>query len=191
MSWLSRLFSRPKATQQIVQVATKAVPKTRGGKFAASAVLLAAAAAYITPWEGTRYVPYRDIGGVWTVCQGHTGSDIIPGKRYTAAECDALLRKDILEHEARLFACAPEITTLPDESYIAINSWAFNVGTGAACKSTLIRKVKVNDFRGACEQLSRWVFVNGKVIRGLKNRRVDGLSGMISERTLCLWGLDR
>nr|HAL7249337.1 glycoside hydrolase family protein [Escherichia coli] len=35
------------------------------------------------------------IVGVWTVCHGHTGKDIIPGKTYTEAECKALLNKDL------------------------------------------------------------------------------------------------
>ncbi len=31
--------------------------------------------------EGVRYKPYKDVVGVLTVCYGHTGKDIIPGKR--------------------------------------------------------------------------------------------------------------
>ncbi|WP_244576009.1 glycoside hydrolase family protein, partial [Escherichia coli] len=43
-----------------------------------------------------RYCQYTsDIVGVWTVCHGHTGKDIIPGKTYTKAECKALLNKDL------------------------------------------------------------------------------------------------
>lgn len=33
--------------------------------------------------EGRRYVAYRDVVGVLTVCDGHTGADIILGKRYS------------------------------------------------------------------------------------------------------------
>lgn len=155
---------------------------------AAGAALLAAAVHYTSGWEGRRYVPYFDVGHVLTVCDGHTGPDIVRGKRYTDAECDALLAKDILAHEARMLSCAPELYTIPGESYIAINDWAFNVGTGAACKSSLIRKLRAGDLRGACNELSRWVFVKGRVIKGLANRRINGLPGMISERALCLKG---
>ena len=156
---------------------------------AAGAALLVAATAYISSWEGRRYVPYLDVGGVPTVCDGHTGKDIIMGKRYTDAECDAILQKDILDHEARLLACAPQLMTVPGDSYNAINSWAFNVGTGGACKSNLIRLVKAGDIRGACMQLSRWVFVKTKVVQGLLNRRVKGTPGRISEQALCLRGI--
>lgn len=40
--------------------------------------------------EGVRYNPYQDVVGVWTVCYGHTGKDIMLGKKYTglnAAHC--------------------------------------------------------------------------------------------------------
>ncbi|MBO1564165.1 glycoside hydrolase family protein, partial [Yersinia pseudotuberculosis] len=45
--------------------------------------------------EGREYIPYRDVAGVMTICDGHTGKDIIPGKKYSDAECDALLQKDL------------------------------------------------------------------------------------------------
>ena len=159
---------------------------------AAGAALLAAATAYTSHWEGRRYVPYRDVGGVLTVCDGHTGSDIIPGKRYTDAECDALTKKDILAHEGRMLSCAPEMADpklVPDDTYVAINDWAYNVGSGAACKSSLIRKVKAGDVRGACMELSKWVYVKGRVIKGLMVRRVKGDAVNLSERALCLRGL--
>ncbi len=41
--------------------------------------------------EGVSYIPYKDIVGVWTVCHGHTGKDIMLGKTYTKAECKTLL----------------------------------------------------------------------------------------------------
>ena len=157
---------------------------------AAGLALLTAAGAYVSSWEGRRYVPYYDVGNVLTVCDGHTGPDIIKGKRYSDAECDAILHKDLIKHEAGLLACAPEMLKVPDETYIAINSWAFNIGTGAACNSTLIKKhIRAGDIRGACNQLSRWVYVKGEVVRGLQNRRVNGSPERMSERALCLAGL--
>lgn len=156
----------------------------------AGAALLAFATAYTSHWEGRRYTPYFDVGHVLTVCDGHTGSDIIKDKRYSDAECDALLQKDMIAHEGRMLSCAPELLDTSDDTYVAINDWAFNVGTGAACKSTLIRKVKAGDVRGACMELSKWVFVKGKVIKGLAVRRIKGDAKWLSERALCLRGLN-
>ncbi|RFV38292.1 glycoside hydrolase family protein, partial [Salmonella enterica] len=45
--------------------------------------------------EGVRYKPYRDVVGIWTVCYGHTGNDIMIGKTYTESQCKALLNKDL------------------------------------------------------------------------------------------------
>jgi len=159
---------------------------------ATGVVLLATAAAYTGSWEGERLVAYRDSGGVPTICNGHTGPDVYMGLRLTHAQCEEIFKQDLIAHETRLLACAPELADpkrVPDDSYVAINDWAFNVGTGAACKSTLIRKVKAGDLRGACNELSRWVYVNGNAIAGLVNRRVKGTPGRISERALCLRGL--
>ncbi|MEI9428671.1 lysozyme [Mesorhizobium sp. Cs1299R1N3] len=156
---------------------------------AAGLALLAAATAYTGSWEGEKFRPYYDVGHVLTVCRGHTGPDIIKDKLYTPAECDAITAKDIIAHEQRLLACAPELWTVPGATYNALNDWAFNVGTGAACKSTLIKKVKAGNLRDACLQLSKWVFVNDEVIKGLMNRRVTGTPGRESEQAMCLRGL--
>ena len=60
-------------------------------------------------------------------------------------------------------------------------SFAFNVGTGAACRSTLVYHLKHRQWWQACDQLTRWVFVNGERNTGLENRR-------FRERTYCLKG---
>jgi lysozyme len=155
------------------------------GSGAVGAALLAAAIHYTSGWEGRRFVAYQDSGGVWTICDGKT-KDVHKGMRATDAQCDAWEKQDIIDHEARMLACAPQLMTVPGTMYIAINDWAYNVGTGAACGSTLIRKVKTGDLKGACNQLSAWVHVNGKVLLGLQRRRVLGTATQASERDLCL-----
>lgn len=67
----------------------KLVAAAAGGAMAIAAIL-------IPSLEGVEYKPYRDVAGVLTVCYGHTGPDIIPGKTYTRAECNALLDKDLI-----------------------------------------------------------------------------------------------
>lgn len=119
--------------------------------------------------EGTRYKPYKDIGGVWTVCQGHTGPDVIPGKTYTKEDCDALLAKDASEHGKAVLRCAK--VPLNQNQYEAFTRFTFNVGERAFCKSTLVKKLNAGDYSGACRELKRWVYVNGKRVNGLVNRR--------------------
>lgn len=87
--------------------------------------------------EGREYVAYRDVVGVLTVCDGHTGSDIIPGKRYTDKECDALTRKDLTRIAAQV---DPHIKVQTTETQrAAIYSFAYNVGANAVINSTLLK----------------------------------------------------
>ena len=55
----------------------------------------------------------------------------------------------------------------------AIVSWAYNVGTTAACNSTLVRKLKAGDYAGACRELDKWVYFKGKTLPGLVKRRAE------------------
>lgn len=76
----------------------KAVAAAIGGGAVAIASVLITGPSGDDGLEGVSYIPYKDIVGVWTVCHGHTGKDIIPGKTYTVAELQALrqARLDLL-----------------------------------------------------------------------------------------------
>ncbi len=78
--------------------------------------------------EGVRYDPYQDVVGVWTVCYGHTGKDIMLGKTYTEAECRALLNKDLntVARQINPYIKKP----IPETMRGALYSFAYNVGTG-------------------------------------------------------------
>ncbi|QXB19815.1 lysozyme [Lelliottia amnigena] len=128
--------------------------------------------------EGRRYYPYQDVVGVWTVCDGHTGNDIRRGHRYTDKECDALLNDD-------LYKVANQIDPLikvkiPVTTRAALYSFAYNVGSGAFGKSTLLKKLNSGDLPGACKELQRWTYAGGKQWKGLITRREI-------EREVCLW----
>lgn len=146
------------------------------GKIAAVAVagIFALAAGIVRPWEGLETKPYQDIVGVWTVCYGHTGN--VEQRRYSAAECDELLRSDLgiaLGHVQRCI-------TVPMRDYqaAALTSAVFNAGPRVVCGSTLQRYANAGDWPAACAQLDRWVYAGGQKVRGLVNRRK-------AERALC------
>lgn len=122
-----------------------------------------------TGLEGREYIAYRDIVGVVTVCDGHTGSDIVWGKRYTDKECDALTRRDIQRIAAQV---DPHIKVATTETQrAAIYSFAYNVGATATINSTLLKKLNARDYAGACAELKRWVYAGGQKWKGLINRR--------------------
>ncbi len=129
--------------------------------------------------EGVSYVPYKDIVGVWTVCHGHTGKDIMLGKTYTKAECKALLNKDLATVARQI---NPYIKVdIPETTRGALYSFVYNVGAGNFRTSTLLRKINQGDIKGACDQLRRWTYAGGKQWKGLMTRREI-------EREICLWG---
>ncbi|HEN3632634.1 TPA: lysozyme [Yersinia enterocolitica] len=127
--------------------------------------------------EGREYMPYYDVVGVLTVCDGHTGKDIILGKRYSDTECDALLHQDLIP----VFAAIDRIVNVPMSDFrkAALASFGYNVGITAMTNSTMVKKLNRGDTSGACDELRRWIKAGGKVWKGLVNRREV-------ERELCL-----
>lgn len=140
------------------------------------AAVLALAAPLIMRWEGARYTPYQDVVGVWTVCYGHTGPDIAPGKKYSRSECEALLQQDMLDANAIVHRCVGR--DMPTGVAAALTSLTFNVGPVAVCKGTIGKRAREGDWLATCAELDRWKYAGGRVYRGLVLRRAD-------ERKLC------
>lgn len=125
--------------------------------------------ALIADLEGCRLRPYQCSAGVWTSGIGHTAG-VVPKGDITERKAAENLIADVLNVERRLAACAP--VAMPQPVYDTVVSFAFNVGTGAACRSTLVGFIKRQQWPQACDQLTRWVFVNGVKNKGLENRRL-------------------
>lgn len=166
-AWLRKLVSSPK-------------PKPSKKKATTGVVLaLTAAAAIIAPWEGLRTKAYYDVVGVPTVCYGETKGVKI-GDSYTPEQCMDMLMERTGEFQRELRQrCLPD--NLPYKVEAAVISWAYNVGTGAACRSTLMKKLVAGDLVGACNELPRWNKAGGRVWQGLVNRRK-------AEQKVCLEG---
>lgn len=114
-------------------------------------------------------MPYADPGnGTLTVCYGHTGPDIVPGRRYTPVECQALLRVD----QAKAEVAVNRLVKVPIDKYqrAALIDFAFNKGPGHLSSSTLLRLTNASRAAAACEQYQNWVRAGGRVLPGLVNR---------------------
>jgi len=118
-------------------------------------------------YRGEAYVPVP--GDVPTIGFGTT-QDVQPGE--TTDPVRALIRLD--EHVDRaqrdMRACIGDVALYQHE-WDAYVSLAYNIGTGAFCGSTLVRKLKSGDYAGACAEIKRWVYFQGRVLPGLVNRR--------------------
>lgn len=153
----------------------KAVPPA--GMVAAVLGAAALATGTIASFEGYRPTGYKDPapGAFDSICYGHKQAGTA-GKTDTAAQCAALLAQDAVSHGLDIAPCIPADT--PTSTRAAFISFAFNVGSGAFCKSTMARKAMARDFKGACAELPKWVTAGGKPLPGLVTRRA-------AERQLC------
>ena len=136
--------------------------------------------ALIADLEGCRLKPYQCSAGVWTSGIGHTAG-VTPKGDITEHQAAQNLVSDVLNVERRLAVCVP--VDMPPPVYDAVVSFAFNVGTGAACRSTMVSYIKRHQWWQVCDQFPRWVFVNGVRNTGLENRRAR-------ERAYCLRGME-
>lgn len=145
--------------------------KTVGG--AGFAAILTA---LVLQWEGTSQDPYRDIVGVWTVCTGETN---VPMRRYTKAECEAMLADSLDGYAAGVKRLTPR---LQGYQLVAATSLTYNIGEAAYARSTVRRRFNAGDLRGGCDAFLVWRYAGGREVKGLKNRRE-------AERQICLTDL--
>lgn len=156
-----------------------ASPRAKWMGAGGAGVALAIAAAMGTYFEGTRHTAYPDVGGVWTICQGHTRG-VQRGDTATDADCLAYLQADMGTAYADVQRCITTPLTIAQQA--AFTDAAYNLGASVVCGSTLQRLANAGDIRGACEQLTRWTKAAGRELPGLVARRQ-------AERDLCMEGL--
>lgn len=145
-------------------------------KWLSGATISAALISGLIAFEGEKFKPYKDIGGVPTVCVGHTGKDINMDKIYTDKECRVFLIADIQKHGNGVLQCIN--VPIKQEEYDAYTMFAFNVGVGAFCSSRAARLLNGGLHNEACVAISTgptgkpaWSFVDGKYVAGLYRRR--------------------
>lgn len=145
----------------------------------ATAGALSTATAVVSYYEGYEPTAYRDPVGIATICYGHTATARM-GQTLSQAECTDLLQADLGTAFAAVDRRAQ--VDLPPPTRAALASFVYNVGEGNFARSTLLRKLNAGDLRGACHELSRWVYAGGRKLNGLVKRRA-------TERELCLEGV--
>jgi lysozyme len=131
--------------------------------------LSASALVGIAVHEGYRGEAYRPVpGDVPTIGFGTTAG-VKPGDRIEPVQ--ALVRKlaDVQKFEGALKQCVR--VPLHQHEYDAFLSLAYNIGPGAFCGSTLVRRLNAGDYAGACAEILRWDRFRGEPLRGLTLRR--------------------
>lgn len=152
---------------------------------AVSAIALATVT-LIQPWEGRELTAYKDIVGVWTICDGET-KGVKPGMRKTAAECDAMLNTRVeRDFYKPLTKCIAGFEGKPIGWQAMMISLSYNVGVYAACGSTAARFARAGRLIESCHAATRFNKAGGKVVSGLKKRREYGDAQRMGELELCL-----
>ncbi|WP_336973403.1 glycoside hydrolase family protein [Sphingobium aromaticiconvertens] len=182
-------------------------------KNATLAVLMgsaAAATAYQTDlirWEGMKNVGYLDIAKIPTKCAGDT-SDVVVGKMYSDAECQASLTRQATAHVGEVLQCTPQLKGRP-QLIRAAGLLTYNIGGPNYCRSTAAARFKAGNFKGGCEaigpefvvtrndgtKVKTTGFINITVGYDKKTRKaiLKPVQGLINrrayERDVCLKGL--
>lgn len=127
--------------------------------------------------EGCRLKAYQDVGGVWTIGYGDTGPWVRPGTKISQQEAEGRLMTRV---QNEFGPAIDQMVKVPLEPHqrAALISWAYNVGLGAAQRSTLIRKLNEGDYDAVPVELRKWKKASGRTVQGLINRR---------EKEVALW----
>lgn len=132
-------------------------------------------------FEGVRLAAYLDPVGVPTVCYGETAG-VKLGDRYTLQQCKDMLAKSLEKYIAGIEHCVK--VPLPEKRWVALVSFAYNLGVKGACKSSVVRLINAGQTRSGCNALLEYKYAMGLPLPGLLKRRQ-------AERALCLDGLPR
>ena len=122
----------------------------------------------IKEFESLRLQAYLCPAKVWTIGWGHT-KGVKKGMQITEEQAEELLREDMQEAIDVVDKLGVELT---ENQYNALVSFVFNIGGSAFAKSTMRRKILANpNDKSIRAEFLRWVYADGKELKGLENRR--------------------
>jgi lysozyme len=117
-------------------------------------------------YRDTAYIPVA--GDVPTIGFGTT-QNVRMGDKITVPQALNRALDDVQKFEGAMKRCVK--VPLHQYEYDAYLSLTYNIGEGAFCRSTLVRKLNAGDYEGACKQILRWNNFQGRPLRGLTIRR--------------------
>lgn len=126
----------------------------------------------IKKWEGLKTKAYLCPAGVWTIGWGHTGHDVKEGDVISKDYAEELLQKDMGKFCYLVEKICKDIP-LTDNQFSALVSFTFNLGPKNLEKSTLLRYLKVKNYKAAAGEFGKWVKAGGQTLPGLISRREE------------------
>ena len=122
--------------------------------------------------EGMVLEPYYDVAGVKTVCIGETKA--VENRLHTTRECgEKAVRRVETEFVPPVKKCTKVWNQLGQATKDALIQFAYNLGPGTYCRSSIVKRL--NSGRGieACERILPYNRAGGKIWPGLVKRRSE------------------
>ena len=143
---------------------------------------------------GPKLQAYKDVVGVWTICDGET-EGVRPDEVRTAEACKQLTQSRIGQFMIQVDAAImPEVAP---QTLAAATSFAYNVGINGFRASQALKHFNEGNLGAGCVAMMNW---NGLRVNGVKydcnkpefQARINGCKGLVSRRKkevkLCLEG---
>ena len=145
------------------------------------AALAFSATAFITlvtseGYSDHAYIPVK--GDVPTIGFGTTQGVKI-GQHTTPIAALKATRKDVDTYEKAIKKCIN--VPLNQNEYDAYVDLAYNIGPGAFCHSTLIKKLNEQHYEEACKEILNWDVFKGRKLAGLTKRRHEEYARCMGE----------
>lgn len=138
----------------------------------ASLTLSASALVGLAVHEGYRGEAYIPVKGDRPTLGFGDAQGVKPGDKTDPVRALIRLNQQANVFQQQMRQCIGDVPMYQHE-WDSIISWSFNVGSKAACGSTLVRKLQAFDYAGACQELLRWNRFQNSVLPGLTKRRQD------------------
>jgi lysozyme len=128
----------------------------------------------VSKHEGFKENAYRPLpNDILSLGHGSTrhpdGSPIKATDTITRKQAEDYLKHDLSKFSNQISKCIKvPVSQYEYEAYVSLT---YNIGAGAFCSSTLVRKLNRYDYEGACKEILRWNKFQGQEVRGLTNRR--------------------
>jgi len=122
----------------------------------------------VKAFEGYSEVSYKDGANVSTICWGSTRG-VTPSAVSTPEDCELRLTSDLESVNRDIKRLVKH--DLTQGQYDALVSFVFNLGGAKFSSSTLLKRINSGNCTAATGEFLRWVYVSGKVSRGLQRRR--------------------
>lgn len=128
----------------------------------------------IKRWEGLRLHPYRCPAGIPTIGYGSTyyedGTRVtMQDAPITEAKASAMLEKIVRKFGNEVYEMVAIILT--QNQFDALVDFAYNLGSGALKRSTLLRLINAGYPEKAADEFKKWCRCNGQINKGLLKRR--------------------